>query len=69
MTKIIEHYKLYDIFDQFVYLNFDDVSEIFGVKKTCFKDKIEVSFVCLKNQHDIAIETLERCLKIFHQEF
>ena len=60
MTKIYEHYKFYDIFDhQFIYLIFDDVSEIFGVRKICFKNKIEISFACLKKQHDIVIEIFD----------
>ena len=59
LTKIYEHYKFYDIFDhQCIYLIFDDVSEIFGVKKICFKNKIGF-FFCLKKQHDIAIETFD----------
>ena len=55
----MEHFNFYSIFDHYMYLAFDDVSEILGVKKICFKSKIEIYFICSKKQKEIVIETFE----------
>ena len=55
----MEHFNFYSIFDHYMYLVFDIVSEFFGVKKICFKGKIEMSFICSKKQKEIITEAFE----------
>ena len=43
-----------------MYLICDNISEVFGVKKICYINKVKVSFICLKDQKDSVVETYEK---------
>ena len=45
----MEYFDIFTLFDDYLYLICDDVSKAFGVKKICYTHKIEVSFICLKD--------------------